>query len=509
MKSLTLYIIFLSTVISLYAQNGIVFNSANATNGYTLFTNTSKTYLVNNCGKIVNTWNVNNVDNHCKLLPNGNLLYSKNNSIYEVDWNGNQKNAVSLQDNDLSLDYEVIKLPNENYLCVARRETTLEELKSYGYDISGTSPGVTDAVVELDGKTGKTLWRWNIIDHLIQEKYPSKKAYAVIKDHPERLDVNAIATYDWQNYESFMINGMDYNADLDQIVLSVRKLCEVVIIDHSTTTAQAAGKSGGRYGKGGDILYRYGNPRNYKRGSTSDQSLFFQHNPNWILEGEHKGKIMIFNNNLSAKNYSAIEIISPPINPDGTYIINNDQPYMPLHPEIEYSKISNNINFESGYTSGAKVLPNGNIYITVGKYSKGIEIDKEGKIVWEYNFPSSYYIFRTERYASDYKAFEGKSLEPLGTVENPPSTYNCFISETEDIKSNEITIQYSDNEILVKGISEQFNYSIYSLSGMLIKKGESATSIPFDQDIKSGIIILKIQSQNHYLIKKILAQSLN
>lgn len=96
MKSLTLYMIFFSTVIRLYTQNGIVFNSANATNGYTLFTNTSKTYLVNNCGKIINTWNVNNVDNHCKLLPNGNLLYSKNNSIYELDWNGIQKKRCFL-----------------------------------------------------------------------------------------------------------------------------------------------------------------------------------------------------------------------------------------------------------------------------------------------------------------------------------------------------------------------------------------------------------------------------
>ncbi|MFT5802699.1 MAG: hypothetical protein ACI956_002520 [Nonlabens sp.] len=36
---------------------------------------------------------------------------------------------------------------------------------------------------------------------------------------------------------------------MDQIALSVRKMSEVIIIDHSTTTAEAASHNGGNSGK--------------------------------------------------------------------------------------------------------------------------------------------------------------------------------------------------------------------------------------------------------------------
>src|SRR5262249_6705360 len=78
------------------------------------------------------------------------------------------------------------------------------------------------------------------------------------------------------------MNAVSYDPELDLIVASSPHLSEIWILDHSTTTEQAAGHKGGRYGKGGDLLWRWGNPQHYGGGSDADRKLFYQHNVQWI-----------------------------------------------------------------------------------------------------------------------------------------------------------------------------------------------------------------------------------
>ena len=117
---------------------------------------------------------------------------------------------------------------------------------------------------------------------------------------------------------------MAYNADLDQIAVSVWTFSEFWIIDHSTTTAEAASHKGGRSGKGGDLLYRWGNPRAYRAGTKADQKLFRQHNAHWIPKGlPGAGHMLVFNNggDRPGGSYSSVDEIVLPVDAQGRYAL--------------------------------------------------------------------------------------------------------------------------------------------------------------------------------------------
>ena len=117
--------------------------------------------------------------------------------------------------------------------------------------------------------------------YAIRSYYASKPNYGVVASHPELLDLNyppvVLGDGDWNH-----VNGIDYDPVHDWIVLSARSQDEIYVIDHSTTTAEAAGHTGGARGKGGDILYRWGNPEAYQAGTAANQQLFGQHDPRFV-----------------------------------------------------------------------------------------------------------------------------------------------------------------------------------------------------------------------------------
>ncbi len=512
--------IFLVTYSPVLSQTwGISLNTPDSEDGYTFFSDEGKAYLIDNCGGLINTWTTGFTTNHPKILANGHLLFLVSDRVIEKDWDNNIVNSVAHGDNTLFLKYEVELLPNGNYLCVGRRSFSFSQFGDLGYSLLGVSPDRIDVVVELDRNTGEIIWEWKIIDHVIQERNSLEPNFGILSENPQLLNMDAVSKADWTQQESFMINGMDYNPALDQIILSVRKMSEIVIIDHSTTTAEAASHTGGRYGKGGDILYRWGNPQNYNRGTADDRILYFQHNPNWITKGELEGHIICYNNGFKRPGYfySTVPIISPLMDSEENYILDDTLAYLPPIAPIEYSDVHTNTFFYSSYTSGAQYLENGNIFITEGVNGRLLEINSEGEKVWEYNTPNVSYLFRAERYKPDYSGFEGLDLTPDGNVPLDFSNYACTLyglnptnNIVENLEAFEFEFIWSDQSLSILNLEQKnYNISIFNMYGQSIHQQSESISLQLSLEFLSpGMYVAKLtdSQSNKSMVRKIIIQ---
>ncbi len=189
---------------------------------------------------------------------------------------------------------------------------------------------------------------------------------------------------DWMH-----VNAVAYNAELDQIALSSPNFHEIWIIDHGTTTEEARGHTGGRWGKGGDLLYRWGNPRAYRNGTSLDQRLFFQHNIQWVPRGmPGEGHLLVFNNGGSRKpeEYSSVDEFVPPTDKEGHYVRPKRGPFGPDRALWSYTA-PNPKDFYSWFISGAQRLPNGNTLINSGAVGVVFEVTPENEIVWKFANP--------------------------------------------------------------------------------------------------------------------------
>jgi hypothetical protein len=284
----------------------------------------------------------------------------------------------------------------------------------------GDSYLLSAALLEVQptgAKTGKVVWEWHAWDHLIQDFDAKQANHGDVGAHPERIDLNfgegTIAAMvakpeeleklraigyiggagrrpqgrpqtDWLH-----VNSLSYNAEMDQIMLSVHEFSEIWIIDHGTKTDEAAGHKGGRYGKGGDLLYRWGNPRAYRAGTVKDQKLFGQHNAHWISKGlPGEGHVLIFNNGMRRTGgaYSSVDEIVLPVDAKGRYESSPGKAFGPDGPVWSYVA-PKKTDFFAALISGAERLANGNTLICSGTNGTVFEVTPKGETVWKYVNP--------------------------------------------------------------------------------------------------------------------------
>jgi len=381
---------------------GLIYQTAQAFSGYTLFApiHSTNTYLIDMDGKLVHTWDSKYTPGQSVyLLDNGTLLRSIHISnlqgpagggIQKIAWDGTLLWDFRYLSDTCIPHHDIRSLPNGDILMICWDIKTKEEAIA-----AGRNPALlsqvnlwSEKIVEIkpDGLNGGTLvWEWDLWDHLIQDFDPSKANYGVVADHPELVDIN----FGGNGSDWIHANAVDYNPKLDQIMISAHNMGEIWIIDHSTTTKEAASNTGGISGNGGGLIYRWGNPQVYRAGTSKDQKLFAQHNANWITNGlPGAGNILIFNNgdNRQDGNYSSVDEITPLVDAQGHYTLTSGSAYGPADLTWTY-KAKNPTDFFADKISGAQRLPNGDTLICHGPLGTFFEVTSEGEIVWEYINP--------------------------------------------------------------------------------------------------------------------------
>lgn len=355
-------------------------------------------FLIDSNGEILHQWKFDAAGFNAYLFPDGTLmrlsvepeveLYDARGTagrIQKVDWDSNLlwdfKYATDshIQHHDFEL------LPNGNVLLIAWEKIPKEEVLKAGRDPEKFKADslYSEKIVEIqpEGLTGGSeVWVWRLWDHLVQDHDANLPNFGKPSEHPRRVDLNYVrdAQADWIH-----MNAVDYHPQWDQLVLSPRWFDELWIIDHSTTSEQAASSEGGRYGHGGDLLYRMGNPMSYGQGSLEDKLLFGQHNCMWIPPGfPGEGDITVFNNGTSEPRtgFSSVEQFKLPVDNQGVYRLNDSGAFEA--PEVVWSYQRGDEMF-SFRISGAERLASGNTLICSGDQPWILEISPDKQVVWE------------------------------------------------------------------------------------------------------------------------------
>ncbi|WP_103071100.1 aryl-sulfate sulfotransferase [Aquimarina sediminis] len=372
----------------------------------------ARVYLMNKLdASIAHEWNIDlKLGNDVELLDNGKLLASlkDKNALYDI---GGYAGKIQLINPDSSIEWEytysdefrlshhdIELLPNGNILILAWEIKSLAEAEEAGYDLSNTVERLfPESLIEVDPNTDQIVWQWNSWDHLIQDHDISKNNYGEIDKNPQLIDIN----YHYDERGDLMhANGIDYDSEKDLIYLSINFYSEIWVIDHSTTTAEASSHASGNYNKGGDLVYRFGNPTAYK--NTKGTRLFYNnHFPNILDKDEiGAGNLLVYmNGNIPGNEQSTVYELKLPDN-FGLAPDQNNEPTIIW----EFS----DKELYSPLVSGAVRLSNGNTLITEGSFGFW-EVNENKEVIWQFDGVNSFF-WRGYHYDNDHPAILNLNL---------------------------------------------------------------------------------------------------
>ncbi|MBK9272046.1 MAG: aryl-sulfate sulfotransferase [Saprospiraceae bacterium] len=294
--------------------------------------------------------------------------------IQKIDYNGKLLFDYTISNGQQCAHHDICPMPNGNVLVIVYELKTATETMAKG---GPNSIRYNEKLLELKPtglNTAEIVWEWNLWDHLCQTTNPSLSNYvSSALSNPHLLNINYLNTRtDWVH-----MNGVDYNEELDQIVLSSHFLNEMWVIDHSLSKEETRNNSGGKYGVGGGFIYRWGNPAAY--GASGNTIFKVMHDAHWVPKGRPRaGMLAGVNNQGVSNNQTAIDYFQPSW--DGEkYTKNGNNAYPPSTYSFRHAAL--------GYTSNmgsAQELPNGNILVCLAIAARVYEVDSTGKQLWNY-----------------------------------------------------------------------------------------------------------------------------
>lgn len=356
---------------------------------YTLYSvqNSTTTQLIDASNTVYHSWthaSTAKTGYSSYLMPGGTLwrtVMNQSNSlngggvtgrVQKVAWDGTVQWDFTYSSSTYCLHHDICPLPNGNVLLISYDVKSASEATAAGASTSTSRWSEKIMEVKPTGATtGEVVWEWKLWDHLVQSTNANAANYQTsVLEHPELFNLNYNTGQDW-----FHMNGIDYNPILDQITFSSHNMNQWFIIDHSTTTAEAASHAGGNSGKGGDLLYRYGNPGSY--GATGTTVLNVTHDAHWIPEGcPNAGYLVGFNNKGISNNQSSVDQIAVPL--DGyNYTHTAGAAYQPTTYNLRHACSGGTQNMGS-----SEQFPNGNMLVCIAASGLMYEVNPAGTTVW-------------------------------------------------------------------------------------------------------------------------------
>jgi len=498
--------------------------NAQLSDGLILFSTFSidskNTYLIDNDKNIIQSWiHDHSPASHPYLLPDTSIIYpykvttpfldggagGVGGGIKKILKDGTVEWNYIFSDSIYQHHHDIEAMPNGNILIIVWEiKDSNEAARSGRQNIESEINQIwAPAILELNPGTGEIVWEWHIWDHLVQDIDSTLSNFGNVKENSQLMNINygTIGSINGYNGDWMHINSIDYNPIIDQIVISSRNTNEFYIIDHSTSIEESSGHSGGNYGKGGDFLYRWGNPEVYNMGDENDKKLFGQHDVSWITTSIGSNDILLFNNGLNRPDgdFSTVDIVRPELDLNGKYLSSDENGFLPVTLENVFYQYG----FYNGRQSSAQYLDNGNILITGTAMKKIIEIDLNGNVLWEHNLFD--HVNRASKYSSSF--FNNLSINKDVHKEKPkvmnvsyyPNPFNPIINLEYNLPED-LFVKITVYDMLGNVVNELVNDKQKAGSKYIQWNAVNNRGKP----VSAGIYLFKIQARGFYYTKKMI-----